>query len=61
MESLGSETMVMIRWSQMVSWFKPPFAERDNKQSMIDLRGISTNWFETSYVPLLGFLGYKLW
>jgi hypothetical protein len=25
--------------------FKEAFAERDKKQTMIDLRGISTNWF----------------
>jgi hypothetical protein len=25
--------------------FQPAFAERDKKQKMIDLRGISTNWF----------------
>jgi hypothetical protein len=24
---------------------KPAFAERDKKQTMIDLRGISSNWF----------------
>jgi hypothetical protein len=24
--------------------FKPAFAERDEKQIMIDLRGISSNW-----------------
>jgi hypothetical protein len=26
--------------------FKPVFAESDRKQTMIDLRGISTNWFK---------------
>ncbi len=26
--------------------FKPAFAQRDKKQPMIDLRGISTNWFK---------------
>jgi hypothetical protein len=26
---------------------KPAFAERDKKQTMIDLRGISTNWFKS--------------
>jgi hypothetical protein len=31
--------------------FKPAFAERDRKQTMIDLRGISSNWFKTSFVP----------
>jgi hypothetical protein len=25
---------------------KPAFSERDKKQKMIDLRGISTNWFK---------------
>ncbi len=26
--------------------FRPAFAERDNKQTIIDLRGNSTNWFK---------------
>jgi hypothetical protein len=26
--------------------FKPAFAERDRKQTMKNLRGISTNWFK---------------
>ncbi len=26
--------------------FKPAFAKRDKKQTMIDLKGISTNWFK---------------
>jgi hypothetical protein len=30
---------------------KPAFAERDKKQKMIDLRGISTNWFKTQLCP----------
>jgi hypothetical protein len=36
--------------------FKPAFVERDKKQTMTDLREISTN----SYVPPQGFLGYGL-
>ncbi len=32
----------MNSWSQMV---KPAFAGKDKKQTMIDIRGISTNWF----------------
>jgi hypothetical protein len=31
--------------------FKPAFAERDKKQTMLDLRGISTNWFENQFCP----------
>jgi hypothetical protein len=41
--------------------FNPAFFERDKKQTIIDLRGISTDWFKkTSYVPSQGFLGYGL-
>jgi hypothetical protein len=39
--------------------FKPAFAEGDKKQTMIDLRGISTNWFNNQFLSLL-FLGYGL-
>jgi hypothetical protein len=42
----------------MVRWFKQAIAKRDKrdeKQAMIDLREISTDWFKTSYVPPLGF------
>jgi hypothetical protein len=35
---------------------KPAFSERDKMQTMIDLPGISTDWFKTSYVPPQGFL-----
>ncbi len=31
--------------------FKPPFAVRDKKQTMIDPRGISTNWFKGIFQP----------
>ncbi len=31
--------------------FKPAFAKRDKKQTMIDLRGISTNWFKNQLCP----------
>ena len=31
--------------------FKPAVAERDKKQTMIDLRGISTNWFKNQLCP----------
>jgi hypothetical protein len=31
--------------------FKPAFAERDKKQTMIDLQGISTNWFKNQLFP----------
>jgi hypothetical protein len=32
--------------------FKPAYAERDKRQTMIDLPGISTNWFtkQSSYL-----------
>jgi hypothetical protein len=31
--------------------FKPAFIERDKKQTMIDLRGISSNWFKNQFCP----------
>jgi hypothetical protein len=31
--------------------FKPAFAEKDQKQTMIDLRGISTNWLKNQLCP----------
>jgi hypothetical protein len=31
--------------------FKPAFAKRDWKQTVIDLRGISTNWFKNQLCP----------
>jgi hypothetical protein len=31
--------------------FKPAFAKRDKKQTMIDLRGIATNWFKNQQRP----------
>jgi hypothetical protein len=34
--------------------FKQAFAERDKKQTMTDLRGISSNWLK----PVFPFLGY---
>jgi hypothetical protein len=40
--------------------FKPALAERVKKQTTIHLRGISTNWLKTSYIPPQGFLGYGL-
>jgi hypothetical protein len=40
--------------------YKPAFAERDKKQTVIDLRGIATNWLKTNYDPPQGFLGYGL-
>jgi hypothetical protein len=30
--------------------FKPAFARRDKKQAMLDLRGISTNWFKNQLI-----------
>jgi hypothetical protein len=44
-----------------VGRFNPTFATRDEKQTMIDLRGISSNWFKTWFVAPKGFLGYGLW
>jgi hypothetical protein len=40
------ETIVMNSDS-----FKLGFAERDKKQTMIDLRGISTNWLKNQLCP----------
>jgi hypothetical protein len=34
----------------MVGGLNPAFGERDTKQAMIDLPGISTNWLKTSYI-----------
>jgi hypothetical protein len=34
--------------------FKPAFAERDKKQTMIDLRKIYKNWFENQLCPSKG-------
>jgi hypothetical protein len=34
---------------------KPAFAEIDKKQTMIDLRGISTNWFENQLCSSIRF------
>jgi hypothetical protein len=31
--------------------FKPACAERDKRQTMIDLRGISTNWLKNQLCP----------
>jgi hypothetical protein len=31
--------------------FKPPFAEKDKKQTMKDLRRISSNWFKNQLYP----------
>jgi hypothetical protein len=35
----------------MLGGLKPAFAERDKKQTMIDLRGIFTNWFKNQLCP----------
>ncbi len=54
-------------WPKNGERFKPNFAERDKKhaefllQTMTDLRGVSTYWFKTCYVPQLVFLGYVIW
>jgi hypothetical protein len=34
--------------------FKLAVAERDKKQTMIDPRGISTNWFKNQLFPSIG-------
>ncbi len=59
--SLSSSSFLIE--SQIFSWdsgqeqlipyvgrFKPAFAERDKQQAMIDLRGISSNWFAGVYI-----------
>ena len=47
-------TYVLRGHEQLISHggrFKRVFAERDKKQTMIDLRGISTNWFINQLCP----------
>ncbi len=41
-----TETVVMHNCSLNGERFRPAFAERDNKPTIIDLRGNSTNWFK---------------
>jgi hypothetical protein len=48
-----AETVVMTH-EQLISngkRYKPAIAERDKKPTMIDLRGISTNWFKNQLCP----------
>jgi hypothetical protein len=45
----------------MVRGLKRLFAERDKKQTMIGLRGISTNWFKTQVCAPAMISGYWLW
>jgi hypothetical protein len=33
--------------------FKPALAERDKKQTMIGLRGVSTNWLKNLFCPAI--------
>jgi hypothetical protein len=40
--------------------FKPAFTERDKKQTMIDLRGISTNWLKNQLYLSIRILGYTV-
>jgi hypothetical protein len=41
--------------------FKPAFSERNKKQTIIDLRGISTNWFKNQLCPSIRLsIGYRL-
>jgi hypothetical protein len=47
--------------SSNVGRLKAAFAERDKKQTMIDLRGISKTGLKTSYVLPLGFLPIELY
>jgi hypothetical protein len=45
----------------MVRRFKQAIAKRDKrdeKQTMVDLRGILKNWFKTSYVTYVSPLGF---
>ncbi len=51
-----SLTRDLRRWSheQLIpngERFKPAFAERDKKQTMTDLRGISKNWLKNQLCP----------
>jgi hypothetical protein len=51
-KEMRKQTMIDLRdggHEQLVSnsvGFKPAFAKRDEKQTIIDLRRISTNWFK---------------
>jgi hypothetical protein len=42
-----------------VGSFKPAFDERDQKQTLIDLRGISTNWFKNQFCPSVRLSGLQ--
>jgi hypothetical protein len=36
--------------------FKAAFAERDKKQTRVDLRGISANWFKNHFYVLVAYI-----
>jgi hypothetical protein len=45
---------VITKQEQLISnggRYNPAFAERDRKQTMIDLRGIASNWFKNQFCP----------
>jgi hypothetical protein len=48
---LSKDTTVNPPLFSLVNTFKPALAKRDKKQTMIDLRGTSTNWFENQLCP----------
>ncbi len=50
-ESLASYDGGAGGHEQLISKSVPAFAKRDKKQTMIDLRGISTNWFKNQLCP----------
>jgi hypothetical protein len=39
--------------------FKSAFAQRDKKQTMIDLQGISISWFKNQLYPSICFSGLR--
>ncbi len=50
-----------IRLLYLKRWeVEPAFAERDRKHTMIDLRGISTNWLKNQLCPFIMLSGYGL-
>jgi hypothetical protein len=55
-------TETVVIYEQLISnggRFKPAFAQRDKKQTMIDIRKISTNWFKNQLCPSTGLS--RLW
>ncbi len=51
-----------IRLLYLKRWeVEPTFAERDRKHTMIDLRGISTNWFKNQLCPFIRLSRLRTW